>query len=182
MPAMEHIAGNIFLIGLMGAGKTTQGKRLASLLCYPFVDSDQEIVQRTGVSIATIFELEGEDGFRNRETAVIEELSRRTPLVLATGGGAVLRKENRGYLKTRGTAVYLHATPEVLYQRIKADKSRPLLQVADPLAKLTELYRQRDPIYRSIAHIVVNVAANQPCRQATRDLLQQLKQYLASTP
>lgn len=180
MPAMKHIAGNIFLIGLMGAGKTTQGKRLASLLHYPFIDSDQEIVQRTGVSIATIFELEGENGFRNRETAVIEELSRRRPVVLATGGGAVLREENRGYLKSRGTVVYLHAVPEVLYQRVKTDKSRPLLQVTDPLGKLSELYRQRDPLYRDTAHIVVNVTAQQPCQQATRDLLLQLKQYFAS--
>lgn len=177
---MEHIAGNIFLIGLMGAGKTTQGKRLASLLRYPFIDSDQEIIRRTGVSIATIFELEGEEGFRIRETAVIEELSRRQPIVLATGGGAVLREENRGYLKTRGTIVYLHAAPEVLYQRIRADKSRPLLQVADPMTKLAELYRQRDPIYRHTAHIVVNVSATQPCQQATRDLLRQLKQYFSA--
>lgn len=180
MPAMEHIAGNIFLIGLMGAGKTTQGKRLASLLHYPFIDSDQEIVRRTGVSIATIFELEGEDGFRNRETAVIEELSRRNPLILATGGGAILCKENRGYLKTRGTVVYLHATPEILYQRIKADKSRPLLQVADPLSKLTELYRQRNALYRETAHLIVDVIPNQPCQQATQDLLRQLKQHFSS--
>ena len=176
---MEHIAGNIFLIGLMGAGKTTQGRRLASLLHYPFADSDHVISERTGVSVATIFEVEGEQGFRDRETAIIDELSQCRPMLLATGGGAVLREENRRHLRERGTVVYLHAPPQVLYQRLRHDKSRPLLQVADPLAKLTELYRQRDPIYRQTAHLVVDVLPDQSCQKATRDLLNQLKAHCA---
>lgn len=116
MPAMkENIAGNIFLIGLMGAGKTTLGKQLAEHLQRPFYDSDQIICNKTGVSVPTIFEVEGEVGFRQRECAVIDELSRLYSIVLATGGGAILNELNRRYLQTRGICVYLHVEPEILF-------------------------------------------------------------------
>lgn len=175
MPAMENIAGNLFLIGLMGAGKTTMGKHIAQVLGRSFYDSDQEICRRTGVSIPTIFELEGEQGFRDRETAVIDELTAMNNIVLATGGGAVLRKDNRHYLRTRGTVIYLHATPEVLLERTRYDNNRPLLRVENPLAKLQELYGIRDKIYRETAHIIIE--ANRPsCYKTAEHLLTLLKQ------
>jgi shikimate kinase len=146
---------NIYLVGLMGAGKTVVGRQLAKRLHRRFVDSDHEIEARTGVRIPTIFEFEGESGFRKRETLVLTELCRDQDLVLATGGGAVLAPENRQAMRDSGIVVYLCATPEILYERTRHDRNRPLLQVENPLAKLTELYKQRDPIYRSIANLVV---------------------------
>ena len=177
MPAMDTMAGNIFLIGLMGAGKTTHGKQLAALLQRDFIDSDQLICQRTGVSISTIFELEGEGGFRKREAAIIDELTRRHPIILATGGGAVLSPDNRHWLHTRGMVIYLHATPEILYRRIQYDKNRPLLQVANPLDKLQTLYQQRDPLYRETAHLVFNIPPQHSCPQITKQLLQLIQQH-----
>ncbi|OSI16077.1 shikimate kinase [Neisseria dentiae] len=171
MPAMENIAGNLFLIGLMGAGKTTLGKHIAQILNRPFYDSDQEICKRTGVSIPTIFELEGEQGFRDREAAMIDELTALDNIVLATGGGAVMREENHRRLRERGTVVYLHACPDVLLERTRCDTNRPLLQVADPLAKLQELYNVRDSVYRSAAHIVIE-ANRQNCHKTAENLLQ----------
>ncbi|MDP1683466.1 MAG: shikimate kinase [Burkholderiales bacterium] len=147
--------GNIFLVGLMGAGKTTIGKLLAKRLHKTFIDCDHELEHRTGVKIPLIFELEGEAGFREREVALIQELSQREDVVLATGGGAVLRPENRAALAQNGTVVYLNARVEDLYARTKHDKNRPLLQTANPKAKLDELYRQRDPLYREIADIII---------------------------
>jgi shikimate kinase len=140
----------------MGAGKTTVGRQLAKRLQRRFLDSDHEIEARTGVRIPLIFEIEGESGFRRRETQVLAELSREHDLVLATGGGAVLAPENRQCLRDSGLVVYLHAPPEVLYERTRHDRNRPLLQVDDPLSKLKLLYEQRDPIYREIAHLVVD--------------------------
>ncbi|OSI10366.1 shikimate kinase [Neisseria zoodegmatis] len=175
MPAMENIAGNLFLIGLMGAGKTTLGKHIAQVLEHSFYDSDQEICRRTGVSIPTIFEVEGEQGFRDREAAIIDELTAMNNIVLATGGGAVIREENRHNLRTRGTVVYLHASPEVLLERTRYDNNRPLLQVENPLAKLQELYQTRDGIYRETAHIIVE--ANRPnCYKTAEHLLALLKE------
>ena len=177
MPAMDTMAGNIFFIGLMGAGKTTHGKQLAALLQRDFIDSDQLICQRTGVSLSTIFELEGEGGFRKREAAIIDELTRRHPIILATGGGAVLSPDNRHWLHTRGMVIYLHATPEILYRRIQYDKNRPLLQVANPLDKLQTLYQQRDPLYRETAHLVFNIPPQHSCPQITKQLLQLIQQH-----
>lgn len=139
----------------MGAGKTTVGRQLAKRLHRRFLDADHEVEARTGVRIPVIFEIEGEAGFRRREALVIDELSREEGLVLATGGGVVLARENRQRLRETGLVVYLSAPPEVLYERTRHDRNRPLLQVADPLAKLGELYAQRDPLYREVAHIVV---------------------------
>lgn len=139
----------------MGAGKTVIGRQLAKRLDRRFVDCDHEIEARTGVRIPTIFEIEGEASFRKRETQVIAELCRERDLVLATGGGAVLAEENRTLLRESGLVVYLYASPSVLYERTKHDKNRPLLQVSDPLAKLQELFVQRDPLYRSAAHLIM---------------------------
>ncbi len=146
---------NIYLVGLMGAGKTTVGRHLAKRLHRRFLDCDHEVESRTGVSIPTIFEIEGESGFRTRETQMLAELAQETDLVLATGGGAVLAAENRRRLRETGTVIYLYAAPQVLYARTRHDRNRPLLEVADPLCRLTELFRQRDPLYREIADIVI---------------------------
>jgi shikimate kinase len=147
---------NIYLVGLMGAGKTTVGRQLAKRLGRTFYDSDHEIVARTGVPIPTIFEIEGEDGFRRREAQAIAELSGEQNIVLATGGGVVLNPENRQRLHETGWVVYLNVPPTLLYERTRHDRNRPLLQVADPLARLEELYATRDPLYRQTAHFVVN--------------------------
>ena len=124
---MEKINGNLILIGLMGAGKTTLGRYIAQMLDRPFYDSDHEICTASGVSIPLIFEMEGEQGFRNRETAMLKKLTAMKDIILSTGGGSVLREENRQNMRRNGTVVYLHATPEVLLERTRYDNSRPLL-------------------------------------------------------
>jgi len=149
------MSGSIFLVGLMGAGKTTIGRALAKKLNKRFVDSDHEIESRTGASIPVIFEIEGEESFRKREADVIRELSAQQDIVLATGGGAILRAETRAYLKQRGTVIYLRAGINQILQRTGRDKNRPLLQTADPRRKLEELSRQRDPYYREVADFVI---------------------------
>lgn len=149
------MTGNIFLVGLMGAGKTTVGRLLARHLGKTFIDADQELEARTGVRIPVIFELEGEAGFREREAALLAELVQRRDIVLATGGGAVLRPENRALLAKNGIVVYLDAAVDDLYARTRHDRNRPLLQTADPRARLKELHESRDPLYREIADIVV---------------------------
>ena len=146
---------NLFLIGPMGAGKTTVGKQLAQVLGMQFIDSDLEIQRRTGVDIPTIFEFEGESGFRKRETAVIEDLTALEGIVLATGGGAVLDENNRRLLSSRGFVVYLQCTPEQQYERTFRDKNRPLLQTEDPLAKLKVLMAEREPLYLQTADLVI---------------------------
>ena len=140
----------------MGAGKTTVGRQLAKRLGCQFFDSDHEIVERTGVPIPTIFEIEGEEGFRRRELLTIRELVEYSGVVLATGGGVVLSKENRDSLRATGWVVYLNVPPRQLYERTRHDRGRPLLQVDNPLAKLEALYCQRDPLYREVAHLVVD--------------------------
>ncbi|NMM36607.1 MAG: 3-dehydroquinate synthase [Glaciimonas sp.] len=147
---------NIFLIGLMGAGKTTVGRALAKKLNKRFVDSDHEIEARTGASIPWIFEIEGESSFRRREAEVIRDLTAEQGIVLATGGGAILDAENRAYLHARGTVVYLRTSVQNILQRTGHDKNRPLLQTADPRKLLEELSRLRDPLYREIAHVVID--------------------------
>jgi shikimate kinase len=147
---------SIFLVGLMGSGKTTIGRQLAKRLGRPFLDSDHEIEARTGVRIPTIFEIEGEAGFRRREAQVIADLTQQdAPIVLATGGGAVLDAENRRLLRENGWVVYLNVPPSSLWERTRHDRSRPLLQVENPLAKLEALYAARDPLYRESAHFVM---------------------------
>lgn len=147
---------NIYLVGLMGAGKTTVGRQLAKRLGRTFYDSDHEIVERTGVPIPTIFEIEGEEGFRRREAQTIADLTSGTDIVLATGGGVVINPDNRTRLRETGWVVYLNVPPAMLFERTRHDRNRPLLRVPDPLAKLEELHRQRDPLYREAAHLVVD--------------------------
>ncbi len=146
---------NVILVGLMGAGKTTVGRAVARRLGRQFYDSDHEIEARTGVRIPVIFEHEGEDGFRQREAQTIDELTQRNGIVLATGGGAVLRAENREHIKSRGTVVYLRANPHDLWLRTRRDKNRPLLQTADPRARLEQLFQERDALYRECATFVI---------------------------
>ena len=146
---------NIFLIGPMGAGKTTIGRQLAKSLGLDFVDSDHEIESRTGASIPLIFEVEGEAGFRRREREVIDELTQRSHIVLATGGGAVLDPANRAHLAARGRVVYLRASLEHLLKRTAKDRNRPLLQTDDPRARLQQILERRDPLYCEIADLVV---------------------------
>ena len=144
----------IALIGLPGSGKSTVGRQLARRLQLAFTDSDQVIERRLGCSIREFFEREGEARFRDIEETVLDELSQQ-PGVLATGGGAVLRAANRAHLRARGQVVYLKSSPEELLRRLRHDTQRPLLQVADPLQRLRELYAQRDPLYRETAHFVI---------------------------
>jgi shikimate kinase len=153
------MAGNVYLVGMMGAGKTTLGKALAQKTGQEFVDTDRLLVERTGVPVATIFEIEGEDGFRRRESAVIAEVARRSGCVVATGGGAVLSEENRRLMRESGTVIYLRARLENLWERTRHDATRPLLATPDPRATLADLLEKRDPLYRSAAHVVVETSA-----------------------
>ena len=139
----------------MGAGKSTLGRQLARRLQKRFVDADHELEGRLGVTIPTIFEIEGEIGFRDREEAIIDDLTRLTDVVLATGGGAVLRPASRERLKANGTVIYLHADPETLWHRVGNSRHRPMLQAADPRQRLFDLYEQRDALYREVADHVV---------------------------
>ena len=149
------MAGNIYLVGLMGAGKTTIGRLLAKHLHKTFYDTDHEIERRTGVNIPLIFEVEGETGFRKREISIIEELSHKSNIVMATGGGAILSEENRNNLKQHGTVIYLKANVHELWQRTRNDKNRPLLQTVDPHEKLKQLFAERDPLYTEVATFVI---------------------------
>ncbi|WP_275098179.1 shikimate kinase AroK [Sedimenticola hydrogenitrophicus] len=151
---MNH-PNNIFLIGPMGAGKSTIGRQVAALLGLDFDDTDHEIQRRTGVDIPTIFDYEGEAGFRKRESAVIDDLTQLGGLVLATGGGSILDPDNRRNLSSRGFVVYLYCSPEQQFERTLRDRSRPLLQTEDPLGTLQALMAERDPLYRETADIVV---------------------------
>ena len=150
--------GNIFLVGMMGAGKTTVGRALAQRMRLDFVDTDRTLVERTGVPVSTIFDIEGEEGFRRREAAVLAELAQREGCVIATGGGAVLSPESRRVMRERGTVVYLRARLENLWQRMRNDTSRPLLATDDPRATLARLLEAREPLYAEAAHVTVDTA------------------------
>ena len=150
---------NIFLVGPMGAGKTTIGKRLARALKRRFVDCDHEIEKKTGASIPLIFEIEGESGFRAREKRVIDDLTLEPGVVLATGGGAVLDPENRQRLSERGLVVFLYAPVELLVARTRNDTNRPLLQTGNRAERLREIMLQREPLYREIADLTVDTGA-----------------------
>ena len=150
---------SIFLVGMMGAGKTTIGRALAQRLGRPFVDTDRVLVERCGVPVATIFEIEGEEGFRRRESAVLAECAADAGRVVATGGGAVLDPANRAVMRERGTVIYLRARLESLWERTRHDTSRPLLATPDPRGRLAEILEARDPLYREAAHLVVDTGA-----------------------
>ncbi|HQN64772.1 MAG TPA: shikimate kinase AroK [Methylophilus sp.] len=167
---------NIYLIGLMGAGKTTVGKLLAKHLGRTFYDSDHEIEKRTGVKIPVIFELEGEEGFRKREKAAIQELTQMTNVVLATGGGAVLAPENRESLKNSGVVIYLRANVNELWHRTRHDKQRPLLQNVDIKAKLEQLYAERDPLYSEIATYIIDTGS-----QPVATIINRIEQTLSES-
>ena len=173
-PRRDHLAENLFLVGLMGAGKTSVGRALAKRLHKTFYDTDEEIERATGVKIPLIFEIEGEAGFRARETKLLDELVRRTNVVLATGGGAVLSEQNRRLLTQHGTVIYLRAAASDLCYRTRHDKNRPLLRTDDPLRKLQELFVQRDPLYREIADVIIDTGS-----QSVGSLAHKLQQRLA---
>lgn len=145
----------LVLVGLPGSGKTTVGRQLARRLRLPFIDSDHALEERLGCSIREYFEREGEERFRDLESEVLDDLTQRFDGVLSTGGGSVLRPINRERLHARGTVFYLRSTPEEVFRRLRHDQTRPLLQVADPMARLRDLYQVRDPLYQQAAHHVV---------------------------
>mgnify|MGYP002629647564 CR=1 FL=1 len=170
-------SGNIFLVGPMGVGKTTIGRVLAEQLSLEFFDSDREIEASTGADIPWIFDVEGESGFRIRETRMIEQLTAKNNIVLATGGGAVGAKENREWLKARGIVVYLRAPISQQVERTGRDKSRPLLQIPNPEQKIRELMKIREPLYQEVADIMVDTNHRNPktvsqeiCRQLDKGL------------
>ena len=168
------VPSNIFLIGPMGAGKSTIGRRLAAAVDKVFVDADHALEDRTGVEIPLIFELEGETGFRKRESELLAQLVRREGIVLATGGGVVLRAQNRAHLAEHGFVVYLDAPIDLLVARVARDRHRPLMQTADPEATMQEIMRIRDPLYRESADIVVK-STHRSSRFVVKEILQRIE-------
>jgi len=163
---------SVFLVGPMGVGKTTIGRQLAKLLGYEFIDSDHEIEAKTGATIAWIFDVEGESGFRQREQAMIDTLTQRQGIVLATGGGAVINPDNRNALKQRGIVVYLKADVDELINRTAHDKNRPLLQTENPRQKLKDLIEEREPWYLEVADLVFDTQRKNS--SASANVLQKL--------
>jgi len=166
----------LFLVGMMGAGKTTIGRQLARLLDREFVDLDQELEARCGVKVSLIFEIEGEEGFRRREAQMLEECTRRQGIVLATGGGAVMAHDNRRYLKERGVVVYLRASGTELYRRVARDRNRPLLQTADPRARIESLLAQREHFYQEVAGVTFETGT-MSVAHAVRELIPLLQRH-----
>ncbi len=150
---------SLYLVGPMGAGKSTLGRHLAQVLGRPFYDSDRVIEEKTGADIPWIFDMEGEEGFRRRERDVIDELTAMPGIVLATGGGVVTQEDNRRHLHERGCVIYLWTPVEVQLARTRNDRNRPLLQTRDPQARLQALFQERDPLYREVAHGVISTAS-----------------------
>lgn len=178
---MDASPRSVFLVGMMGAGKTTVGRLLAQALRFDFVDADRELEARSGALVATIFSVEGEEGFRRREAALLDELSCRPGIVLATGGGAVIDPDTRRRLHERGLVVYLRATADELHRRTRNDRSRPLLQTADPRRRIDELLAQREPLYEEAAHVTVQSATANPRRLLRRLLDDPAIRRLAAT-
>jgi shikimate kinase len=166
----------LFLVGMMGAGKTTIGRSLARLLNHEFVDLDHELEARCGVRVSIIFEIEGEEGFRRRESVLLDECSRRSGIVMATGGGAILSAENRRFLQERGVVIYLRANAEELYRRVARDHNRPLLQTPDPRQRIRRLLEQREPLYEQVANVTIETGA-MPVFQVVRSLIPLLLNY-----
>jgi shikimate kinase len=159
---------SIVLVGMMGAGKSTIGRLLAEAIGFEFIDADRELEARSGVSIPTIFEIEGEDGFRRRETVLLDDLSQRPRIVLATGGGAVLDEQTRQRLRERALVIYLRATADEVHRRTRRDKSRPLLQADNPRERIEQLLAEREPLYAQTAHLSFQSAAANPKRLVER--------------
>ena len=167
---------NIYLVGMPGSGKSTIGRSLAKCLHLTFVDADHALTDRTGVAIATIFELEGEAGFRQRETALMSELSKRSDILVATGGGAILRGDNRAVLRTTGVVVYLRAKLDDLWARTQNDTKRPLLRAENPRAILASLLEIREPLYAEIADLVVETAGYPKVTRLAQEIADRLVQ------
>lgn len=167
----------IVLVGMMGSGKTTVGRRLAARLGRRFVDADKELESRCGVPISTIFELEGEDGFRRREASVLDALSREPGIVLATGGGAVMLAENRQRLRERGFVVFLRTGVSELWQRLKRDRVRPLLRTENPRQRIADLVALRDPLYAEVAHLIVT-SGRAPIDALVLDIIERLPESM----
>ncbi len=165
---------NIYLIGLMGAGKTTVGRNLARLMKLTFIDTDQQLEQRTGVSVSYIFEMEGEEGFRERESNLLKEIGQKTAHVVSTGGGIVLRPENRSMMRRSGTVIYLSAPFAVLWTRLRRSKTRPLLVTEDPQSTLRQLMELREPLYQEAADITMDVDTGSAINMA-RSIRQKLQ-------
>nr|WP_304439227.1 shikimate kinase [Bordetella sp. N] len=166
----------IFLVGMMGAGKTTIGRGLARALGREFVDLDHELEARCGVRVPIIFEIEGEEGFRRRESAALEHCAARRNIVLATGGGAILAEGNRRLLHEQGVVVYLSASVDELFRRTSRDRNRPLLRTADPRATLRDLMQKREPLYREVAHLTVETGCT-PVYSLVKTLVPKLQAY-----
>jgi len=164
---------NIILIGPMGTGKTTIGRQLAKNLSVSFYDSDHEIEKRTGVKISIIFEIEGEEGFRRRETQILNELSQMNNIVLSTGGGAVTKAENRKTLKNNGHIIYLKSSPEILFKRTADDKNRPLLQTDNRLIQIRKILAEREPIYIEMADEIID-SEKKSSKQIIQKILEQI--------
>jgi shikimate kinase len=166
---------NIYLVGPMGAGKSTIGRLLSTELKLEFKDSDKEIEDRCGCNIPWIFDVEGEQGFRDREAIAIDEITQEKDVLMATGGGAVLRSENRLHLKSRGTVVYLKTSVEQQLSRTSKDKNRPLLQIDNPEEVLTRLMKQRDPLYQEVADITIYTDDRNP-KFVVQEILKRLSE------
>lgn len=165
---------------MMGAGKTTVGRMLAEAIGFDFIDADRELEARSGVGIPTIFEIEGEDGFRRREAALLDELSQRPNVVLATGGGAILDPTTRERLRERGLVIYLRTTADEVFRRTRRDRSRPLLQTDNPRERIEHLLKEREPLYIATAHLTFQSAATNPRRVVERLLAHREVQALRS--
>lgn len=166
---------SLFLVGPMGAGKSTVGRLLAERLGFEFYDTDHEIEARTGATIPMIFDIEGESGFRKREAQIIDELTQLPRIVLATGGGAVLKPENRKHLRSRGFVIYLQSDVDNLFNRVRHDTRRPLLQNEDPKGTLAAILKEREPLYLEVADLVVRTEEVPP-GQVVRKILNELKE------
>jgi len=181
MAKFDQPGTNIWLIGMMGVGKTTLSRLIARQLHYEMVDVDRELECATGVTISTIFEIEGEESFRQREKKIIASLASRIQsgkqrYVLATGGGSILLSENQARMRESGLVIYLQAEPEGLLSRVRANKKRPLLAVSDPLRELCEIYRQRGPLYEAAADMIVHIDGNLGATHSANFLLERIRE------
>jgi shikimate kinase len=166
----------IFLVGMMGAGKTTIGRQLAKQLGREFLDLDHELEARCGVRVSLIFDIEGEEGFRRRESALLQECAQRNDIIIATGGGAVLAEANRRCLRDHGLVIYLRAKGDELYRRVARDRGRPLLQTVDPRGRIAELLAQREPLYEEVANLVFETGL-MPVPQVVQSLIPMLQKH-----